>query len=269
MTKNKMRIGALLMVMLIMSMALVPAVSAQTEISMEQWMQDHTVNVKSTTIYKYGQGTLEIKEIYTGKDLENKFGIKNRTKIRKIPAEARTVGMKEGDEKVLVTEKTVVLTSENDPYPWMVTYDYPQWTWSLQNSVYEQEDPINLAWGTISIDRAKSEMLGAGWIDDPSEYTYYVYDPTNGWMADDGVADDKYRILGGYHARLWQMSDGDVVANAHHDSSIPHKADQYEQAEQLVAGFYSTWTVYENIYNLNNYVSYPYNNGLATQIYDL
>jgi len=66
------------------------------------------------------------------------------------------------------------------------------------------------------------------------------------------------------------MSDGDVVANAHYDDPFPHEPDQYEPVEELVAEFYEEpeWTVYEDNYYLNNYVSDPYSNGWATQIYE-
>jgi len=79
-------------------------------------------------ICKYEQGYLEIKEIYSGKDIEKKFGVDNLTRVLKIPVEAEVIGMNEGEEKVLVTEKTVVLTRANDPFQWWVSYDYPQWT---------------------------------------------------------------------------------------------------------------------------------------------
>ena len=49
----------------------------------------------------------------------------------KIPVEAEAIGMKKGEEKALVTEKTVVLTRANDPYQWWSRYDYPQWTYSM------------------------------------------------------------------------------------------------------------------------------------------
>ncbi|RLG39308.1 MAG: hypothetical protein DRN91_00025 [Candidatus Alkanophagales archaeon] len=68
-------IGTIFVVALLMAMTFVSAISATPEKSMEQWRREHTVKVKATTIYKYEQGYLEIKEIYTGKDLEKKFGV--------------------------------------------------------------------------------------------------------------------------------------------------------------------------------------------------
>lgn len=303
----------MLVAMVLLSMAFVPAVSAATEKpseqqmpeevkhwieentinesmklwrqnQTEQWMQKHSVNVTSTTIYRYEKGYLEIKEIYIGKDLENKVGINEFTKVRKIPVDATTVetisvdgetfSLEEGNEIVLVTEITVIITSETDPFPWWnYGYEYPQWTWSEDSGSYDREDPINLAWECTDRSTVKSRILDQDWTDVfyPFEEKQYVSDPQNGWMLADGVADDLEREWGGYHARLWEMSNGDVVANAHHDTRIPHRADEYEPAEDLVGGFFDNdltnwWVLYDNC-ELDNYVASPLNDGDATCIY--
>lgn len=262
----KFGIGAMLAAMLLVSMAFVPAVSAAPEKTMEQWMQDHTVNVESTTVYKYEQGNLEIKETYTGKDLEERFGVNNITKVKKVPMDKTDIRMQEGTEKVVVVEKAVVLTTT--AYHWWDYYAYPQWTWSnVAYTIYEKEDPINLVWNDNTANTVKSEILNEGWTDYPAQYAHYVADPQWGWSVGDGVADDELRPNGGYHARLWQMSSGAVVANAHHDTKLLHTADKYEEAEDLVAGFYGTgWTVNKDDYWLNNIVTTPINDGEATVI---
>jgi len=119
----------------------------------------------------------------------------------------------------------------------------------------------------------KSEILKEAWVNVsyPFEKTEYVYDPVYGWIADNGVASSMTGLLGRYHALLFQMSDGNVVANAHHDSAIPHEADELEVAEELVAGFFNEsedteWNVYEDSYNLDNNVTNPYSDGWCTQI---
>ncbi|MDY0385535.1 MAG: hypothetical protein RBT65_00105 [Methanolobus sp.] len=265
-TNIRFGIGMMLAAMLLVNMAFVPAVSAVPEKTMEQWMQDHTVNVESTTTYKYEQGHLEIKETYTGKDLEERFGVNNITKVKKVPIDKTDIRMQEGTEKVVVVEKAVVLTTT--AYHWWDYYDYPQWTWSnVAYTIYEKEDPINLVWNDNTVNTVKSEILNEGWTDYPVQFAQYVSDPQWSWVMADGVADNMLRLNGGYHARLWQTSYGDVVANAHHDSASPHHADQYEQAEDLVAGFYGIgWTVNKDNYWLNNKVTTPYNDGKATVI---
>jgi len=270
--------GTIFILLIFIGIALVPAPCMSDNTTIDEWMQDHTVKVNSTTTCKYEQGQLLIKEVYTGEELKERFGIEYFTKELKIPVddkllvEGKLLGMQEGEEKVFVTEKVTVLTSGDDPPHWWDEYKYPQWAWSKSGDIYEKEDPINLAWKNTTKDIAKSEILEEGWYDSGIWYHFYVYDPVYGWVNDDNVADDPFGIFGRYHARLWQMSDGNVVANAHHDSAIPHEADELEEAEEFVAGFFNEsddteWNVYEDSYNLDNNVTTPYSDGWCTQIY--
>jgi hypothetical protein len=156
-------------------------------------MQDHTVKVNSTTTCKYEQGQLLIKEVYTGEELKERFGIEYFTKELKMPVddkslvEGKVLGMQEGEEKVFVTEKVTVLTSGDDPPPWWDYYNYPQWVWLESGGIYERNLPINLAWKNTTKDVARSEILEEGWVNVsyPFELTEYVYDPIDGWIADD------------------------------------------------------------------------------------
>jgi hypothetical protein len=249
---------------------------------LEEWIQDHTVKVTITTTYKYEEGHLLIKEVYTGEELKARIGVEQLTNEFRIPAESNKVGMEEGEEKIFVTEKEKLITLWEDPLPWWDVYDYPQWTWSKKLIWAVSEDPINLAWENTNIDRVRNEILEEpNWVTIssyslpiPQQHEHYVYDPGfKDWIPGEGVADDAWGLRGRYHVRLWQMSwqmfDGDVVANAHHDSLPPHRADQYEEAEELVAGFFtdSEWKVYKDSYWLDNPVDDPWNSGKCTQIY--
>ncbi|OYT64907.1 hypothetical protein B6V00_05145, partial [ANME-1 cluster archaeon ex4572_4] len=243
--------------------------------TLAEWTQNHTVKVNSTTTYKYEQGVLRLNETYTGAELRERFGVERFTKELEIPVEGReaeTLGLEEGEEKEFVAEKEVVLTREEEPPHWWDEYDYPQWVWLKSGEIYEQNLPINIAWKGTTKNRAKSEILEEeGWVDDPVEYTEYVYDREKGWIRDDGVADSKYGVFGRNHTLLWQLSDGNVVANAHHDDPFPHKADELEEAEERVAGFFgepedTEWLVHEDSYDLGNSVTTPHSNGLCTEI---
>ncbi|MCW7071423.1 MAG: hypothetical protein OCU12_03690 [Methanophagales archaeon] len=243
--------------------------------TLAEWTQNHTVNVNSTTTWKYEQGVLRLNETYTGAELRERFGVERFTKELEIPVEGReaeTLGLEEGEEKEFVAEKEVVLTREEEPPHWWDEYDYPQWAWLKSGEIYEQNLPINIAWKGTTKNRAKSEILEEeGWVDDPVEYTEYVYDREKGWIRDDGVADSKYGVFGRNHTLLWQLSDGNVVANAHHDDPFPHKADELEEAEERVAGFFgepedTEWRVHEDSYDLGNSVTTPHSNGLCTEI---
>lgn len=176
----------MLTVMLLVSMAFIPVVSAdsdrsdtsqmpdelkqwiketredkETELWMkeqtEQWMQNHTLNVTSTKTYRYTNGQIEIREIYTGKELTDKLEIDMFKTVKQVnvPVHAeKSLSLKgeafaltEGNERIVVTEKTVVMTTETDPFEWWnIGYEYPQYTWSEDSGVYTRADPINLAW---------------------------------------------------------------------------------------------------------------------------
>jgi len=253
-------VGTIFVLLIFIGTAFIPSLGANEDNTMEKWVQDHTVKVTATTTCKYEQGYMIMKEVYTGKELKERFGVEHFTKELEIPVEAKMVRMEEGEEKVLVTEKFVVLTSESDPPHWWDYYEFPQWVWKdLGSDVFERMLPINLAWKNTTKDTAKSEILEEGWVNNPIQYTEYVYDPIDGWIIGDGVATDRFGIFGRWHANLWQLSDGNVVANAHHDTPVPHHGEQYESAEELVTGYFNElddteWRVYEDSYELDNCV---------------
>jgi ribosome-binding protein aMBF1 (putative translation factor) len=258
------------------------------EKSMEQWRKEHTVKVKAIRTLKYEQGYLETKEIYTSEEFKKRFGRDNFTKELRIPvsaSDAEMIGIREGEERTSVTEEERVFTIESDPPRYWNWYHYPQWCYSEDGGVYTEEDPINMVWENTNKGTVKSEMTEEGWSDIPEiilcQHPFYVNDPVYGWIEGDGVADAFYglddctRILGGYHVRLWGLSTGDVVGQAHRDTHAPHVADQYEPIEELVAGYYeepddTQWTVYDDNYPLGNVYTNPhgaYNDGWCTQIY--
>lgn len=254
-----------------------------------EWKQTHTVEVEVTTVYDYKKdGTLKITETYSGEKLNSKFKEDKLTRSQTfsisdgkeiaLSAESESLKLKQGDTKKLVTQKSVVLTTGSDPLEWWTspssTYlTYPKWTFSKltssHNTYYEVADPINLVWKKKSLKTVKSSILNKKWIDNPVEYTHYIPYPDGRWVAGDGMADNRYRTLGGYHLRLWELPGGNVVSNAHHDDNVfiipGHQVDGYENAETKVAGFFGTakgtcWLA--NVYYSNYYNAY--NDGSAT-----
>lgn len=170
-TKNKIKIVALLMVLLLCSLAFTSAASAKTtkidekmpkelkkwikenqktdeekllrKKKTDEWMKEHTLNVTSTTTYTYINGELVVEEVFSGKELEEKIHADKATtklKIKKPSKELRTISstdgtyfINEGDEITMTsTTATVVMTYEHDPFPWWDEYDYPQHTWYLK-----------------------------------------------------------------------------------------------------------------------------------------
>ncbi|MDW7732465.1 MAG: hypothetical protein SCH66_08555 [Methanolobus sp.] len=62
----------------------------------------------------------------------------------------------------------------------------------------------------------------------------------NGWIEGDGVATSTARLTGGFHVRLFVMSNGDIVGDAHEDSwpTPEHEVIGLENAEDMIAGFF-------------------------------
>ena len=259
--------------------------------SMEQWRKEHTVKVKAIRTLKYEQGYLISKEIYTGEEFKKRFGRDNFTKDFRIPVsadDAKKIAeingireLREGEEiTISITEEEHVFTTVTDPPQWWSSPDYfhyPPWAYSKDGDVYKEEDPINMAWENTNISTVMSEITEEGWEDPVFQHTFYVSDPSYGWLEQTDSLATCCWWSSRYHIRLWQLSTGDVAANAHHDS-VPwptHHADEYEPAEELVAGYYkepddTQWVVYDDSYWLDtDYTNEhgAYNNGLCTQIY--
>jgi hypothetical protein len=298
-TSVKFGIGAMLAAILLLNLVFVPAVCAgsstsdkvqmpkelkqwimetqkdeETKLWMkeqtEQWMQNHTLNVTSTKTYTYKDGLIEIKETYTGRELKKNLGINKFEKMEKlkVPENAEkalslngeTFALTEGNQRITITEKTVVITTETDPFEWWdIGYEYPQYTWSEYYGVYTRADPINLAWEGTNMNTIKGKILDEGWVSVayPYEHNQYVSDPQYDWVLDEGVADDKTGLLTErYHVRLFDLSTQDIVGNAHRDSLPLHEVIELETAEDLVAGFFdndvSNWWVLYDYEELDN-----------------
>jgi hypothetical protein len=254
-----------------------------------KWKEAHTLEVEVTTTYEYRKdGTVKITETYSGEKLKDKFKVDKLTRSQTYSAteveeaaaslEGGSFKLKPGEKKEFSTKESVVLTAEDDSYDWWTStastsFAYPQWTFSkftlLSKNYYEMEDPINLLWEKNCIKAVKSVILNQRWVDNPVEYTHYLPYPDGSWVAGDGVADSKYRVSGGYHSRFWELPNGKVVSNAHHDDNIfiipGHQVDGYENAEAKVAGFFE---MAPGIYWLDNVCCSSfynaYNDGSAT-----
>lgn len=295
----------LLLIILFFGIVLAPAASAAPEQAAtekeenepksvdnpqwSEWKQSHTIEVEMTTVYDYRKdGTLKITETYSGEKLKDKFKEDKLTRSQTFPVsdrkeitidtESGSLTLKPGGKKEFVTLKSTVLTTSDDPYKWWtstssISLAYPKWTFSkftsFYKTYYEVADPINLVWEQNSLKTVKSSILNKKWIDNPVEYTHYIPYPDESWVAGDGMADNKYRVFGGYHLRLWALPGGSIVSNAHHDDNVliipGHQVDGYENAEARVTGFFETtngvcWL--NNVYYSDYYNAF--NDGSAT-----
>jgi hypothetical protein len=271
---NLSKISVALLALLLAAMAMVPMVSASDlrDQQIKKWQDDHTIIVTKTVTEKYSDSVLTTETNFTGKELTRRFGIDTFTiqsKIKISAEDAKKLDL--ANDRIIssTSEISGVFTTANDP-PLAAGSGYPLWLYAYSGGVYYQTgDPINMIWAGAYLSTIKSEMFEKGWYDYILEDTYYIYD--GGWKADDGVADDIARPLGGYHIRLFQLGTGEVVGAAHHDTRAPHSADQYEGAEDYITTFYqdpddTVWHVYpDNVY-LGNSVSSPYSNDYAAYI---
>lgn len=314
MNKNRMsKFIIMFLIILFFGIMLAPAVTATQETSAAQkeenkpksgddskwveWKKAHTLEVEVTRVYDYKKdGELKITETYSGEKIKNKFKDDKLTGSQTlsipdgeevaISTESGSLKLKPGDKKKFVTQESVVLTSEDEPYQWWTdtssatssditsavssavsstSIAYPRWTFSKVTSLfktyYKMADPINLVWEEKDLKSVKSVILNKKWVDNPVEYTHYLPYPDGKWMAGDGMADSKYRISGGYHIRLWELPEGVIVSNAHHDDNVliipGHQVDGYENAEAKVSGFFGT--VHEAYWLDNEYCNSEYN----------
>jgi hypothetical protein len=102
--------------------------------------------------------------------------------------------------------------------------------------------PINLIWKNAESEfEVGTVILNQGWTIFVNEWIEYVIDPwTKTPIEDVAVAETTNRLEGGYHVLLFKLSNGEVVANAHHDKppvraeingfpiKFAHEADEFE-----------------------------------------
>lgn len=112
----------------------------------------------------------------------------------------------------------------------------------------EEADPINLIWPKI--DEIPSERLFGEvrkviqwqWtelIPGLTEDQQWVKDPKNGWIScQEDAASDPFGLAGRLHVRLFPLTSGCIVGQAHQDKPVPHEACKYEEPEKQVAGYF-------------------------------
>jgi hypothetical protein len=271
----------------------------------EKWMQEHTINLTLTKTYRYEQDELVVIETYSGKELEEKYGMDKVTDTKRYSMDAKSresvtiegeiFSLIEGNEKVTVTETTEVVTIPIDAFNWWdYGYEYPRWTWDPSGPVVIKKDPINLAWECATMNYVKQEVPPYdilhldGWLDSENlilAEEQWVTEPTGTstyhWVSADNMAEGPFRAAEpAYHTRLFNLTyRGDIVGAAHHEhrEGWTHVVDGLECAEDNFASFYdgdtSHWWVLHDQNELDNYVGdepytdEPCNDGEATCIW--
>ncbi|MDV0445181.1 hypothetical protein MmiAt1_07380 [Methanimicrococcus sp. At1] len=276
----------------------------------DQWYEDHTFNVTVTKIFTSNPvdsktTELIVEEIYESNDLKFKkmFNSSSLSSVDKylvdstpneVIIDGKAISLKTHSEDIFSSEKTLVMTTESDPYNWKAYgYSYPDHLWKAvftgYVTIYVETDPINLIWHNTSANQVKNTIIThSGWPSSAvAEYKYVVYDSGLGsYVNSTSVASNPLRAFGGYHVRIYPISEGYVVGGAHQDSQAivarepyyeSHQIVNFESVERQVAGYFKSnygWSVSYNStsvigakYYSQDY-GYPsvYNNGNATLI---
>ncbi|WNY24159.1 hypothetical protein MmiHf6_14880 [Methanimicrococcus hongohii] len=245
-------------------------------------------NVTVETIYKsndgkfekeFGTNTVSSSESYTVKEDVDEFFFENQMFSLKSLNE----------NEIVVTEtEQIILVPASTPHEWWNDgYAYPPYLYKKRilgvfGDYTEREDPVNLIWKNTNANTVRSTLISrSGWValNDGllSEYPYAVYDRNRQWVTPLSVGETQQRRNGGYHVRIYQLSDGSVVGGAHEDSAIlsdygiTHKVVNLEYAEYVVCNYFynAGWRVQQNSQRLNNSGTFgagATNNGNATVI---
>ena len=246
--------------------------SAERSGAHQAWLDAHTYNASVTEIYQYDGGNMSCETIYRSEEFVGPFG----TDTLHIVSDHFI----ETPDNVTLTlvlptvEKRIVVTKQTEPFPAKeFGYDHPCYLWECYDGYAFLEDPVNLIWVNTDIESVRKTFLEEypGWIGSGIiEKNYSVYDAgTDSWITGRSVADGAWRVEGGYHVRIYELSDGTVVAGAHKDCPAPHEAVQFEPFEEFIAGRSSgngSWTVFPDRIYLGNENEEIYNNGYATLI---
>jgi len=222
------------------------------------------------TTYEFKDGYLTITETFSGADLKRIYGEEEISNVEKFKIDKNLTGIK---RKTEYKELYVIRADEKDKIAILSSYPYPQWTYTLFGIFFIRSDPINLAWEDSSEPMVKSWLQGEGWTWACSGIQF-VFDQGIAKPQDDSLEDPGsscFDTEGRTHIRLWQLSNGDVVAGAHNEywTGTHHMVTSFESGENRVDDdFYDPfwWDVDEDSVYLNNYMSSPYNNGWATVI---
>ena len=224
---KKSKFVVLLLMILFFGIMLVPAASATPEkpatekegnepksvddSQWSEWKQAHTVEVEVTTVYDYKKdGKLKITETYSGEKLKGKFKVDKLTRSQTfsvengeevaVSAESESLKLKPGDKTEIVTQESIVLTTEDDPYKWWDTASSTaSSTASQTTSLTASSTATSTASQTTSLTASSDALAYPQWTYSKfsSRFkTYYeVEDPINIIWTDNSLKDVKNVIL--------------------------------------------------------------------------
>ena len=134
-------------------------------------------------------------------------------------------------------------------------YDFGLFEYEKTDGLFERTAPMNVI--------SPESLSGVVGVLDSNGYTTYVvqYD-RYAWDSDQytfrtqdrSAATGTFGFLGRKHVKFWEFG-GYVSGSAHVDSSVPHEAVSFEDAEQHIEGKFdgaSGWYGYDDYYDVDN-----------------
>lgn len=119
--------------------------------------------------------------------------------------------------------------------------DCPKWEFEAVDGGFARSAPMNLAGSNafVDVDGVVDTLTDGGWTDIVVQYDRYAWVPQHQQFESQhaAAATSTFRILGGYHAKLWDTGDY-VTVSAHEDDTVPHEAVSFEAAETEIASVF-------------------------------
>ncbi|NEU56407.1 hypothetical protein [Halorussus sp. MSC15.2] len=134
-------------------------------------------------------------------------------------------------------------------------HPYGVWEYEAVDGGYETAAPMNVISEQSAADVA-GVLTSNGWTDNVVQYNRYAYNSaTNQFeQQDKSVATSTFGFLGRNHLKMWEF-EGYVSGSAHVDSSVPHEATSFDDAEAAIEDVFdgaSNWYGYDDYYDMNN-----------------
>ena len=216
---------------------------------------------------RYGRAVLETTETVERPDPENDDLPERETITDQGPWEAEIATE---DEWIEAFERDDVGTASHDAAEH--DYDYGVWQYiENDDGFYEANAPMNVV-SPNSIDEILDSLYTwtcswqTGWI---AEYDRYAYnsDTYRFETQHDSAASSTFGSLGRDHIRMWEFG-GYTSIQAHVDSTVPHEAESYLEAEREVEYCLDAddWITYADNYDLPNCCPLDHN-GWATHVH--
>lgn len=134
-------------------------------------------------------------------------------------------------------------------------HPYGIWEYEAVDGGYETAAPMN-----VISEQSASDVAGVltsnGWTDSVVQYNRHAWNSASHQFEQQhkSVATGTFGFLGRKHLKMWEF-EGYVSGSAHIDSSAPHEATSFEDAEHAIEGVFddaSGWYGYDDYYAMDN-----------------